>query len=100
MRMRFAGGRFIVFGILWAGGMGLVTVLLWNALMPALAGLHQINFFQALGLLLLIRLLFGGLPGRGMGRRRPRFVRGWKDLNADERHRFSEAMGHRPNEYL
>ncbi len=41
-------------------GFGAIVMLLWNWLMPAIFGLITINFWQALGLLVLIRLLFGG----------------------------------------
>ena len=45
-----------------------VTMWLWNALIPGIIGWTSINYWQALGLLLLIRLLFGhfgpfGWPG-------------------------------------
>lgn len=36
-----------------------VTMWLWNALIPEIVGWTSINYWQALGLLLLIRLLFG-----------------------------------------
>ncbi|EGJ51619.1 hypothetical protein [Desulfocurvibacter africanus] len=39
---------------------GLLTMHLWNALMPGLFGLNHMNFLQATGLLILSRLLFGG----------------------------------------
>jgi hypothetical protein len=34
------------------------TMLLWNWLMPDLFGLHYITFYQALGLNLLVNILF------------------------------------------
>ena len=37
-----------------------VTMLLWNVLMPEIFNFSLINFWQALGLLVLARLLFGG----------------------------------------
>lgn len=40
---------------------GALTMVLWNALMPALFNLPVITFWQALGLLILTRLLFSGL---------------------------------------
>ena len=45
---------------------GYVVMRLWNWLTPAMFGWHVITFWQALGLLVLVRLLFGGLglPGR------------------------------------
>lgn len=42
------------------------TMLLWNALLPAIFGMVTITYWQALGLLVLGRLLFGGF-GRGGG---------------------------------
>ena len=50
---------------------GEVVRLLWNWLAPALFGLREITFWQALGLLALCRILFGGL-GLGGGSRRSR----------------------------
>lgn len=41
--------------------------LLWNWLMPAIFGLPPIRFWQALGLLALSRILFGGFGFRGSG---------------------------------
>jgi len=77
--------------------MGLIVSGLWNALMPAIFGLRAITFWQAVGILLLSRILFGGLGGWGHRMRRPRFVRGWRSLTPEERERFRRAMGiHRP----
>ena len=42
----------------------LVTLRLWNWLMPSLFGLHAITYWQALGLLVLSRILLGGFRGR------------------------------------
>lgn len=42
------------------------TMLLWNALLPAIFGIVTITYWQALGLLVLGRLLFGGF-GKGGG---------------------------------
>ncbi len=50
-----------------------VVMNLWNWLVPAIFGLQSVNFWQALGLLLLSRILFGGFrgsPGRHMHWRR------------------------------
>jgi hypothetical protein len=44
---------------------GAVVMLLWNWLLPPIAGLPAITFFQAVGLLVLSRLFFGGLGGMG-----------------------------------
>jgi hypothetical protein len=72
--------------------MGLVTVGLWNALLPSIFGLPAITFWQALGLLLLSRLLFGRLGGWGNRMHKARFARGWDSLTPEERERFQAAM--------
>jgi hypothetical protein len=92
-KIRFVGLRYIAFGIAAAAVMGMVTTGLWNALLPAIFGLPAIGFWQAVGLLLLGRLLFGGFRGCGRGMRRGKFVRGMQDLSPEERERFRRAMG-------
>jgi hypothetical protein len=42
---------------------GQVVMYLWNAILPDLFGLRTITFWQALGLLALCRILFGGFGG-------------------------------------
>jgi hypothetical protein len=44
---------------------GVVVMLLWNWLLPAIIGLPAITVLQAVGLLALSRILFGGLGGTG-----------------------------------
>jgi hypothetical protein len=80
--------RFAIFAVVAVGVVGLVTLGLWNGLMPAIFGLPAITFWQALGLLVLGRLLFG----TGSMMHRSRFVTGWKDLKPEERERFRRAM--------
>ena len=53
---------------------GIVVMALWNWLLPTLFGIHVITFWQALGILILARILFGGFGpgargGSGMGNR-------------------------------
>jgi hypothetical protein len=56
---------FIAFLIFIALG-GVVVQLLWNWLVPSLFGLRVVTLWEALGLLALSRILFGGF-GRGGG---------------------------------
>lgn len=61
--------------LLFIVGGGALVMWLWNWLLPPLAGLSEVNFWQALGLLALCRLLFGGFHGRGR-RGRPGSLKG------------------------
>ncbi|MDR2868479.1 MAG: hypothetical protein LBV46_02935, partial [Bacteroidales bacterium] len=54
----------VLLGAAIVAGFSAVMMLLWNALIPAIFGLVCINFWQALGLLVLGRMLFGGFRGK------------------------------------
>lgn len=49
----------LVFLIVLAAAVWIV-MLLWNALLPVIFGISVINYWQAAGLIVLSRLLFGG----------------------------------------
>ncbi|MDR1672195.1 MAG: hypothetical protein LBS09_01835 [Bacteroidales bacterium] len=51
---------------MFAAAIGAVVMLLWNWLLPDIFGFAAINYWQALGLFVLARILFGGF---GHGRR-------------------------------
>lgn len=55
----FVVGPLAFAAFIWIGGE--VVMLLWNWLLPVLFGVRTINLWQALGLLLLSRILFGRL---------------------------------------
>ena len=70
------------------GVMGSAVMLLWNWIVPPLIlGAHTLDFWHALGLLVLCRILFGGFHGRG-GWRHRHHRHGWHALSRDERSRF------------
>lgn len=78
---------------------GEIVLLLWNWLLPPLFGWPQIGFWQALGLLVLCRILFGGFgmhsgSGRSSWRRR-RMGERWEHLTPAEREQFRERMRER-----
>lgn len=52
-------GKMIVFGVLAATAFTFALMFLWNWLMPVIFGLTAITFWQALGLLVLSKILFG-----------------------------------------
>lgn len=94
--------------IFTAIGGGLV-MLLWNWLAPTLFGLRLITFWQALGLLALCRILFGGFGLGGGGHRNSRrrmegrirervgerMRERWEQMTPEERERFQQGMGGR-----
>lgn len=75
-----------------------VAMNLWNWLVPALFSGPTITFWQALGLLVLTRLLFGGLhrgPFGGGHFRRHHWRHRMKQMTPEERERMREHLRHR-----
>ncbi len=66
--------RGIVIALAFSLVFAIFVRLLWNWLMPGIFGVHEINFGQAFGLLILAHLFFGA---RGMHRMHPEFTRRW-----------------------
>jgi hypothetical protein len=73
-----------------------VVMLLWNGLMPELFGWHPIGFVQALGLLLLGRILFGRFGGHWGGHHhnawRERMMDRWAQMTPEEREKFQAGL--------
>src|ERR1700693_3631557 len=88
--------RAILARLLFAVIGGEIVLKLWNWLLPPLFGWRQITFWQALGLLTLCRILFGGHRWRGPGRssflRRMRLAERWEPRTPEERERFRQRM--------
>ena len=84
---------------------GEIVKLLWNWLLPPLFGVHQIAFWQALGMLVLCRILVGGFGLHGSNRsgirRRmadrmaDRVGDRWDRMTPEERERFRQRMRER-----
>ena len=63
------GLMILIFGSMAILIFGFVVMGLWNATLPAVLGIKTITFIQALGILLLSKILFGGFGGGCRGRR-------------------------------
>jgi len=86
--------KFVLLGALAAAAFSFVVMSLWNWLMPALFGWHVVTFWQALGLLVLSKILFGGFRGRSgpaMFWRR-RMMERWEQMTPEEREKFRESL--------
>jgi hypothetical protein len=87
--------KYSLFAVLFVAllaGFGFVVAGLWNWLMPALFGLKVISYWQALGLLLLSKILFGGFRGsRGRSGHRPSGAsERWKQRTPEQREQFRQ----------
>lgn len=76
---------------------GWIVQYLWNWLLPALFGWREVSFWQALGMLALCRILFGGLGFHGSGRSnvRRRMEERCERMSPEERERFRQRMRER-----
>ena len=100
---RFArAAKFIVFAIVAALVLGWVIMHLWNWLVPLVFGLRVIGYWQALGLLLLSKILFGGFRGGHWGgmRWRRRMMERWAQMTPEEREKFRAAMQSRCGSFV
>jgi hypothetical protein len=65
---------------------GVAVLVLWNWLMPSLFGVPQVSFLQALGILALSRIVFGGSGLSSLKRASSdRRADGWQALTSEER---------------
>ena len=116
MRSRkFSKGKKFIFFLpvvaLIAAVLGYVVMYLWNCILPEVTHAGRINFWQALGLLVLCRILFGnfnkgnGGPGNHFREKAWGLRSKWDSMNEEERAKFKEeykrrcgGWGHRNKE--
>jgi hypothetical protein len=85
---------FVLIGLLVVAAVAFIVMRLWNWLIPAVFGWHVITYWQALGILILSKILFGGFRGRPGPRPywRHRMMRRWAQMTPAEREKFRQSM--------
>jgi hypothetical protein len=82
-------GVLVVVGV---AALGWVVMALWNWLIPTLFdGGKQIDYVQAMGVLLLSKILFGGFRGHCGGHGKWHQHR-WEKMTPEEREKFQSGM--------
>ena len=99
---KFCNARFCIFFpllIVAAFAISGVVMLLWNAVIPAITGFSIINYWQAMGLFALCRILFGGFksnPRHSVHQQAHQFHAAFKskfmDMTEDERQQFKNQF--------
>ena len=81
---------------------GGIVMGLWNAILPAVLGVKAITFWQALGILILSKILFGGFGGKRWGRGgmrgqewRHKMKEKWENMSPEEREKFKAEWKNR-----
>ena len=96
MHCKFANRRWGGFVLLAIAGIALASLavmLLWNWLAPAVFGLNKIHYLQALGILILSRILFRGHPNvRHHWRRHKELRERWQMMTPEERENFRSGL--------
>ena len=95
----FSRARFLIpFAVL--GFLALLTLAvhsLWNGVLTDVLPVKAIGYGQALGLLVLCKILFGGFPGRGGHFSKPwraqMLAQRWESLTPEEREKLSSRFG-------
>ena len=86
--------KIIIFAALACLIFGFAVRQLWNVLIPPIFGWHTISFWQAIGLLVLSKILFGGFHGP-FGRRdhwRNRMKQRMEHMTPEQREQFRRGM--------
>ena len=88
------GFKIALFVVVACAVLSFFIMHLWNWLIPALFGGRAITFWQALGLLILCKILFGGFHrGHGRGNHwKQRMKERWEQMSPEEREKFREGM--------
>ena len=89
--------KFVLFAVLFVAILfllGFVVKDLWNWLVPPIFGWKSIGYWQAMGLLVLSKILFGGFHrSGGRGGYRPRGMRErWEQMTPEQREKFRQGV--------
>ena len=104
MKRIFFKNRFIFIPLAVAAFLALISFVvmqLWNALLPAILHVGVITFWQAMGIFILCKILFGFSKGRGgWGREkgpwmRQRMEEHYKQMTPEQKERFKQKMSER-----
>ena len=72
----------------------LIVMSLWNCILPEIIGVKTINYWQAMGILILSKILFGGFHfGKGMRdfKEKKMMRERMMSLSPEEREKFKEV---------
>lgn len=75
--------------------LGWIVMLLWNAILPATVHAGELSYWQAVGLLILSRILFVGFGGKRFGnghgfKDRTYWKEKWASMSDEEKTKFRE----------
>ena len=72
-------------------GLVAVIMLIWNAILPQVIGVTEVNYWQMLGILFLSKILFGGSkfgPNKSKFRKRSQMRKKFQSMTDEEKETF------------
>ncbi len=90
---------FTLLAVAAVAALGYVVMLLWNHVLAAVINVPLIGFWQAIGLFLLSKILFGGWKGGWGGHRsshwKHEMKEKWQQMTPEERERIKQEWRNR-----
>lgn len=108
MKRRFWFGKavmILIFCTAFVMVFSFIVMSIWNAVLPAVLGVKAITFWQALGILVLSKILFSGFGGWRHKREhlknhwKHRMQEKWSGMTPEERQRFADKWKSRCGEW-
>lgn len=100
--MRTNKGKKVLIGLFILAGILLlpyIVMLLWNGILPAVIGVKAITYWQAVGIFILSKILFGGPKFGGPNHKRNRIKQHFKErfmnMSPEEREAFQQKWKER-----
>ena len=86
--------RFVFFAALFLAVASFIVMGLWNWAVTPATGWHELGYWQAMGLLVLSKILFGGFHAHGARHWhwRHRMHERWANMTPEEREKFRRGM--------
>ena len=92
---------FILIALAFVSLFSFIVMTLWNTILSPVLKINVINFWQALGIIILAKILFGGFPGGWRGRhrwglnkemfeKRKEMMEKWQTMTPEERDKFKQ----------
>jgi Ca2+/H+ antiporter, TMEM165/GDT1 family len=104
MKRRFWFGKavmILIFCTVFIVLFSFIVMSLWNAILPAVLGVKVITFWQAMGILVLSKILFSGFGGlhhkreQFKNRFRQKMMAKWENMSPEERQKFKDEWKNR-----
>jgi len=95
MNKHFRASKFFkifFFAIVFLAGFSAIVMLLWNNILAGVLHVSTITFWQALGIFVLSKILFGGFRGGPWGRHqwKHNMHQRWANMTPEEREKFKQ----------